>query len=143
MISRSVWAVRKYESDNTEPPGPVLRKIAEVTGKPLSWFLSDSAPEEATVILERLEDGVQNVRRLLESSGSPVPSNEREQLRHRPGFQALVSDPRARADLGLTEADVEASGRIAFPEDLLPMRTKRSARLFLRLLQEAVAADED
>lgn len=65
LIAKSPWTVRDYERDRAAPPLDVLRRIAEVTGKPVSWFLGEDseADTEAAVIqavqewLRRREQG--------------------------------------------------------------------------------------
>ena len=51
--------ISRYENGNTEVPLEVLRKIAEHTGKPISWFFDEeaTAPEIKTVadVITRIE----------------------------------------------------------------------------------------
>lgn len=43
-IGKSADTIRGYESGRIHPPLTVLERIAEVTGKPLDWFLTPRFP---------------------------------------------------------------------------------------------------
>jgi transcriptional regulator with XRE-family HTH domain len=43
LVGCSVFSIAGYERGKRHPRGPRLRKIAEVTGKPLSWFFEGVA----------------------------------------------------------------------------------------------------
>ncbi len=69
--------------------------------------------------------------------------DEASLIRNRPGYAALITDPEACRRIGVTEAALEGIGRVPFPVELLPLRTKRAMELTLRFLEAINAADEE
>lgn len=42
-VGCSVFSIGKYERGERSPRGPVLRRIADVTGKPIAYFFTAEA----------------------------------------------------------------------------------------------------
>ncbi len=44
-VGCSVFSIGKYERGERSPGGPILRKLADVTGRTVSWFFSENGAE--------------------------------------------------------------------------------------------------
>ena len=64
-IGVSDKSISAYESNRTNPPIPVLEKIAKATNQPLNYFMEESVEVSIASRLKEIETLFQEVKKLL------------------------------------------------------------------------------
>jgi transcriptional regulator with XRE-family HTH domain len=77
-------SISNYERAITEVPVPRLRRIAEATGKPLSYFIPDAEPSPLPSAAERFEASVVRFEELVDrltdllDAREPAPTSRKD-----------------------------------------------------------------
>jgi transcriptional regulator with XRE-family HTH domain len=129
-IEVSKQAVVRYEAGRRLPRLAILRRIAQLSGRPVDWFWQGAEPTQRTMPLareSRVAEALAGVATAPESEGSV---DERALARLPPRYQQRFGE-RMREAQGRFEADLER----------LKQQLRRELREYQRLLEAEWKAD--
>lgn len=121
QLGVSEATVRSYESGRTQPSIEILRKIAEITDKPVAYFYGEDDKSKISMFKpgEPTEITIQAPREIAEAISEAI-SRQFDQITNpsdiqHPGVEELIADTARCQRLNATQKQLEKLRRIIIP----------------------------